>query len=93
MIKPIRDQVVVKREDASAQTASGLYIAHVEEKNVKGTVVAVGSGRVSMTGHIIPLDVSVDDKVLFNKNNAVEVKDEGETFLVIREDHIVCILK
>jgi chaperonin GroES len=92
-VQPIRDFIVVRKDEATAKSSGGLYIAHVEEKNVKGTVVAVGSGRVTMSGSVVPLDVSVDDKILFNKNNAIEVKEENETLLVIREDGVICILK
>lgn len=92
-VQPIRDFIVVRREEAAQTTSGGLYIAHAEEKNVKGTVIAVGSGRVTMNGGVVPLDVQNGDKVLFNKNSAVEVKDGNETLLVLREDNIICILK
>lgn len=92
-VQPIRDFIVVRREDAAQTTTSGLYIAHAEEKNVKGTVIAVGSGRVTMSGSVVPLDVQTGDKVLFNKSSAVEVKDGNETLLVMREDNIICVLK
>ena len=93
MIIPIRDSIVVKKEETASKSSGGLYIAHVEEKNVKGTVIAVGSGRVTMSGGVVPLDVAVGDKVLFNKSAASEVKDGEETFLVLREDGVICILK
>ena len=92
-VQPIRDFIVVRREDAAQTSSGGLYIAHAEEKNVKGTVLAVGSGRVTMSGGVVPLDVQTGDKVLFNKNSAVEVKDGNETLLVLREDNIICVLK
>lgn len=91
-VQPIRDFIVVKKEDAAQTTASGLFIAHADEKNVKGTVVAVGSGRLTMSG-VVPLDVQTGDKVLFNKNNAIEVKDGNDTMLVLREDNVICVLK
>ena len=92
-VQPIRDFLVVKKEDAAKTTSGGLYIAHADEKNVKGTVVAVGSGRVSMSGVVVPLDVCQGDKILFNKNNAIEVKDNDDVLLVLREDSVICILK
>ena len=92
-VQPIRDFIVVTKSDGPEKTAGGLFISHVEEKNVTGNVVAVGTGRVSMNGTVIPLDVSVGDKVVFNKNLATEVKDAGEAFWVLREDQIICILK
>lgn len=92
-VHPIRDYVVVSKEEGPKTTASGLYIAHTEEKNVTGSVVAVGSGRISMNGTVIPLEVVVGDKVVFNRNLATEVKDGETSFLVLREDQVVCVLR
>lgn len=92
-VHPIRDFIVVVKDEGPKQTASGLYLGHTEEKNVTGTVVAVGSGRVTMNGSVIPLDVNVDDKVVFNKNLATEVKEGEKSFLVLREDQIICVLR
>lgn len=92
-VHPIRDFIVVTKDSGPEKSPGGLFIAHTEEKNVTGTVVAVGSGRVTMNGSVIPLDVGVNDKVVFNKNMATEVKDGDNTFLVLREDQIICVLR
>lgn len=92
-IHPIRDFVAVRKKEGVEKTPGGLIISHVEEKNVTGEVVAVGSGRVTMNGSVVPLDVSVGDKVLFNKNLATEVKDGNDTVLVLREDQIICVIR
>lgn len=92
-VLPIRDFITVTKEEPTKTTASGLYIAHTEEKNVSGTVIAVGSGRITMSGSVVPLDVRVGDKVLFNKNTAVEVKDGDVAVWVLREDQVICVLR
>ena len=93
-VSPIRDSIVVSKDAGPEKTQSGLYIAHTEEKNVTGTILAVGSGRVSLDGStVIPLAVNVGDKVLFNKNMAQEVKDGDTTVLVLREDAIICVIR
>lgn len=92
-VLPIRDFVVVSKEDTNKTTASGLYIAHAEEKNVTGTILAVGTGRVTMNGQVVPLDVKVGDRILFNKNLAVEVKDGNDAVWVLREDQVICVLR
>jgi chaperonin GroES len=89
----IRDSILVRKDEVAAKSAGGLYLGHVEDKNIKGTVVAVGTGRVSMTGIIIPLDVVVGDKVLFNKTNTNEVKDGEGTLLQMREDNIIVVYR
>jgi Co-chaperonin GroES (HSP10) len=93
-VQPIRDFVVISKHEGPQTTPGGLFIAHVaEEKNVTGTVLAVGSGRLTMSGSVVPLEVVVGDKVVFNKNLAAEVKDGDTTVLVLREDQILCVLK
>ncbi len=92
-VHPIRDFIVVTKDAGPEKSPGGLFIAHTEEKNVTGTVLAVGSGRVTMNGSIIPLDVAVNDKVVFNKNMATEVKDGDNLVFVLREDQVLCVLR
>lgn len=93
-VKPIRDFLVVLKEEPPKQTASGLFLAPtVEDKVVSGFVTAVGSGFLTKDGSKVPLEVSVGDRVVFNKNMAVEVKEDDKTFLVLREEHVLCLLK
>lgn len=93
-VQPLRDFVVVSRDEAAKTTAGGLFVpATAEEKISTGTVVAVGSGRVGATGATIPPEVKVGDKVAFNKSLTTEVKVGAETALLIREDQLLCIIK
>lgn len=92
MLVPLRDFIVVEKDDAPKQSAGGIIIAStVEEKIVTGTAVAVGSGLISGNGQIVPLEVEVGDKVIFNKTLSVEVKDGDKTFLILREEHVLCV--
>jgi chaperonin GroES len=93
-IKPIRDFMVVSVMKESETTESGLIIkpAMVEEKIVTGTVVSVGSGYLTDSGTIVPLEVKAGDKIKFNKNMSVEVKVSGESVFLLREEHVLGIL-
>ena len=93
-VHPLRDHVVVTKDEAAAQTKGGLFIPQTsEEKVVTGTVLAVGSGRITVDGTVVPLEVVVGDKVAFNKNMAIELKFSGETSYLLREDQVLCVLK
>lgn len=93
-VHPLRDFVVVTKEEGPKQTPGGLYVpTTVEDKVVTGTVTAVGSGRVSLDGTVIPLEVKVGDRIAFNRNLATEVKVDGETSHLLREDQILCVIK
>jgi len=93
-VQPLRDFVVVSKDEAMTQTASGLFVPQtVEDKIATGTVLAVGSGRLDASGKSVPLEVSVGDRVAFNRNFLTEVKVDGVSNFLLREDQILCIVK
>lgn len=92
-IKPVRDFVAVIKEESQKRTSSGIYVPDVIENNViTGKVVAVGSGHVNDNGSITPLEVTVGDKIIFGRQSSVELKVEDQTYLMLREDGIICKL-
>ncbi len=93
-VRPLRDRVVVKRlEEQDEQKIGGIIIPDTaKEKPQQGKVVAVGSGRVSDEGKVIPLDVKVGDTVLFGKYSGTEIKLEGTEYLIVREEEILGII-
>jgi len=92
-IRPVGDRVVVKAAAQEKATKSGIVIPDTaREKPQKGTVVAVGSGRVLGSGNRATLDVREGDCVLFARYGGTEVKLEGETFLVLNEQDILAII-
>lgn len=92
-IFPVRDQIVVTKEKESEKISAGgiIHVAIAQSRNVEGAVVAVGSGRVTMSGVVVPLEVVVGDRVLFNPSQATEVQVDGNTFLVLREDAVIVL--
>lgn len=93
--KPIRDQIVLMKEADSEKTAGGLLYkpATVEDKAVIGKVIAVGSGHLLSNGTIIPIEVQVDDKVLFLKHMATEVKVGDQSLFILREGQLLCTVE
>ncbi len=93
-LNPLHDRVVVKRVDAETKTASGLYIPdNATEKPDQGIVVAVGPGKRNSEGAVIPMSVSVDDKVLFGKFAGQQVKIKGEEVLILTEEEIYAVIE
>jgi chaperonin GroES len=93
-VQPLRDFVVVVKDEAPEKTEGGLFIpGNVDGKNATATVVAVGSGRVTLDGTVVPLEVKVGNKIVFNVNLGTEVKVEGKTAYVLREDQILYVVK
>jgi len=93
-LRPLHDRVIVKRMEEERTTAGGIVIPDsATEKPARGEVVAVGGGKKTDDGKLIPLDVKVGDKVLFGKYAGSEVKVDGEEMLVMREEDIVAVFE
>ncbi|MCX6738017.1 MAG: co-chaperone GroES [Candidatus Parcubacteria bacterium] len=93
-IKPLSDYILIEPVTAEEKTKSGIFLPETAEKEKpeQGTVVAVGLGRKTASGKVIPLDVKVGDKVLFTKYGPNEIEIDGKEYLIAREDDILAIL-
>jgi chaperonin GroES len=93
-LNPLHDRVVIKRIEADTKTASGLFIPdNVAEKPDQGTVLAVGAGKRTPDGTVIPLSLSVNDRVLFGKGTGQTVKIKGEELLILKEEEIYAVIE
>ena len=93
-VQPLGDRVLVEPLEAEEKTSGGIVIPDTaKEKQQKGKVVAVGKGRVSEDGKVTPLEVKVNDQVLFGRYSGTEVKVGANDYLIIKEDDILAILK
>jgi chaperonin GroES len=94
-VRPLQDRVLIKRlEDDTEKTKGGLYIPDsAKEKPQQGKVMAVGKGRISDDGKVIPLDVKAGDKILFGKYSGSEIKVDGEELLIMREEDILGVVE
>jgi chaperonin GroES len=92
--RPLGDRVLVQRLEEEEKTASGIYIPDVaREKMNRGRVLAVGSGRLEESGVRIPLELEVGDVILFGKYSGSEVKVDGESAIIMREDEILGVIE
>ncbi len=93
-IQPLADRVLVEPLDAEEKTAGGIVIPDsAKEKQQRGKVVAIGKGRVAEDGKVTPLEVKVNDQVLFGRYAGTEVKVSGGDYLIIKEDDILAIIR
>ena len=91
-IKPLSDRVLVKPEPAEDKTSSGIIIPDsAKEKPQKGTVVAVGPGKVE-NGNKIDMSVKDGDKVLYGKYAGTEITLDDEDYLIMRESDILGVV-
>jgi chaperonin GroES len=93
-IRPLQDRVIVKRIEEEERTKGGIIIPDTaKEKPQEGRVVAVGKGKVNEDGKITPLDVKVNDRVLFGKYSGTEINIDGEEHLIMREEDILGVIE
>lgn len=92
-IRPQHDRVVIRRLPETEQTVGSIIVPEkAREKPQRGTVIAVGHGRMDDEGRRIPLDVKPGDLVLFAKYTSAELTVHGEDLLIIREDEVLAVL-
>ena len=56
-------------------------------------IKAVGKGKVTEEGKVMPLDVKEGDKVLFGKYAGTDIKLDGKEYLMMREDDVLGVVE
>jgi len=92
-IKPLSDRVLVKPLDEKEVSKGGIIIPDsAKEKPQEAEVVALGTGKRDEDGKLLAFTVKVGDKVLISKYGGTEVKVDGDSYLIMREDDILGII-
>ncbi len=93
-VKPLGNRILIKRSSAKKMHGGIILPDSAQEKPKEGDVVAAGGGQLDENGQIIPMEVSVGDKVLYSSYSGVEVKtDESDTeYLILSEDDILAVI-
>ena len=92
-IKPLGDRVLVQALEEKEVKKGGIIIPDTaKEKPQEGKIVALGTGKRDEDGKLIEFTVKKGDKVLISKYGGTEVKVDGETYLIMREDDILGII-
>lgn len=90
--KPTLSRVVIKRGEQETTTGFGLVIPGASaEKPDQGVVVAKGPGRI-VNDKLIPVDVQINDTVVFKLNAGQEIKVGNEDFLILEESDILAVI-
>jgi len=92
--RPLGDRVLVKRIKEEEKTKGGIIIPDTaKEKPQEGKIVAVGKGKKTDEGKVIPMDLKAGDKVLFGKYSGSEIKLDGDELIIMREEEILGVLE
>jgi chaperonin GroES len=86
--------VIVKRVEEDEKSKGGIIIPDTaKEKPQEGKVVAVGKGKLGDDGKVTPLDVKINDRILFGKYSGTEINFDGEEHLIMREEDILGVIE
>ena len=89
-IRPLDDRVVVQPEAAEETTAGGIVLPDsAKEKPQRGTVVAIGPGKLLDNGNRGTLSVAVGDVVIYGKYGGSEIEVDGNEVKILRESDIL----
>nr|WP_324390668.1 co-chaperone GroES [Aggregatilinea sp.] len=94
-LRPLADRVVIEPIEREETFAGGALVLPetAKEKPQQGRVLAVGAGRTDEDGDRIPMDVKVDDIVLFAKYAGTEIKLDDKKVLILKESDILAIVE
>ena len=93
-LRPLNDRVLVKRVEEKEVTKGGIIIPDTaKEKPAEGKIVAVGQGALNNDGVRVPLEVKKGDRILFGKYGGQEINVEGEEYLIMSEQEVLCVIE
>jgi chaperonin GroES len=89
-LRPLDDRVVVEPVEAEEMTAGGIVLPDTaKEKPQRGTVKAIGPGRLLDSGKRADLSVSVGDVVIYGKYSGSDIEVDGNEVKILRESDIL----
>ena len=92
-VRPLGDRVLVQAIEEQEVKKGGIIIPDTaKEKPQEGKVIALGTGKVDDNGKKVEFTVKKNDKVLISKYGGTEIKVDGESYLIMREDDILGII-
>ena len=94
-IRPLSDHILIEPIKEEETTKSGILLPDTVEKErpEQGRVIAVGPGKKTAAGKVIPVEVKQGDKVLFTKYGPNEIKINDKEYLIARQEDILAIIE
>jgi len=94
-IKPTSDRVLIEPVEEEEKTESGIFLPQTAKKKEpeQGKVMAVGPGRRTEEGEVLPMEVKKGDKVLFNKYGPTKIEIDKKEYLIARQSDILAVIE
>jgi len=92
-VRPLGDRILVKRLDPEDTVKGGIIIPDsAKEKPYEGTVVALGEGRKTTSGKVIPFEVKIGDRVMIERYTGSDVMIADQEYTIIKEDGVLAVI-
>ncbi|MCL4192823.1 MAG: co-chaperone GroES [Thermoguttaceae bacterium] len=89
-LKPLDDRIVVEPVEAEEMTAGGIVLPDTaKEKPQRGTVLAVGPGKLLDNGERGTLSVAIGDEVIYGKYAGTDIEIDGRDVKILRESDVL----
>lgn len=93
-IQPLGDRVLVKAVEEKEVRKGGIIIPDTaKEKPQEGEVIAVGKGKTTEDGKLLPMEVKAGDRILYGKYSGTEIKIDDQEYLIMHQDDILGLLR
>ena len=93
-LRPLGGNILVKRVEAETKTKSGIFLPDsAKEKPKRGTILAIGDGKVLENGDKAKFTVKKGDEILFTSYAGTELKIDGEEVLIMSEDDVLAVVE
>ena len=93
-LKPLGDKVVVERDESESKTAGGIVLPDsAKDKPARGTIVAIGTGKLLDDGSRGPMQVKKGDRILFTSYAPETITLDDDEFLLMSESDILAVIE
>ncbi|MFN3151944.1 co-chaperone GroES [Bremerella sp.] len=89
-IRTLDDRIVVQPLEAEETTAGGIVLPDsAQEKPQRGTVLAVGPGKLLDSGNRAELSVAIGDQVIYGKYSGSDIEIDDVEYKILRETEVL----
>lgn len=92
-LRPLDDRIVVRQEEAKTETDGGIVLPdEAQQRQRRGTVLAVGPGRILQDGSRAQVSVDSGDEIIFSEYGGSYVDVDGEELIIIQEMDVMAVV-
>lgn len=93
-LQPLGNRVLVKRLEAEETLKGGIILPDsAKKKQEQASVIAIGPGKTTADGKIIPISIKTGSIVLIEKYSGQEITLNDEEFVIVKADDIIAIIE